>query len=694
MTLTPIQWASKSSLSKSGVVSSERLVNCYLEVNPAGSKSLATVYGDAGLKLWTTISETPIRGMLLFGGTHLFVAAGESLYVVTEDKNAVNIGALGGSGPVSMCANATHVAIATNLGLYAATTSSLALVDANFYTSATYQDGFGIFSLSDSEQIFISGIDDLTTINPLDFTSADTFPDKLRAIISVNRELVALGYDTLEHYYNSGDSYFPFSRTPGGFSETGCISARSVAKKSGVIYWLGNDGAVWAKSGYQGQKISTPGLELKIKALPDVASASGFTYSLNGHDHYALSFSTASFALDITTGLWRERSSFGVGRWRAEGHAYAWGLDLVYDFETGDIYEMDSETYEENGKPLIRIMQSAPIHGAGTRVIMGQLYVDADMGSYIAKSGTDVYATPGSFKWTAPLGVLHAESKCWGAGGGGAAWYQTDGTGDTPQVGPGGGGGAFASAIVDVVPMQEYDLVVGSGGSGGVYVDVYGAVGSDGGDSSFEALAVAAGGKGGAYSPTGAGDGGQAGDCTGDTIHEGGDGSDSDPSNATWGGGGGGGGGSSEDGGDSSSYAGGTGGSSEGGGGGNGMSYDGATPVPSSIGDPAGGGGGGGGSDGAAGALGGSGSDGSHGMVQIKYTAESDPVFSLQYSDDGGRTWSTSRTCSAGKTGEYTKRATWSRLGSFYQRTIRLSISDPCRLAVNAAYADLEACTR
>src|SRR4030042_3917031 len=109
MTLQPIPWATQSTKAQSGVVSCERLVNCYLEVNPANSKSPVTIYGDAGLKLWSTIAETPIRGILLFNGVHLFVAAGASLYVVTEDKAAINIGALPGGGPVSMCANSTHI---------------------------------------------------------------------------------------------------------------------------------------------------------------------------------------------------------------------------------------------------------------------------------------------------------------------------------------------------------------------------------------------------------------------------------------------------------------------------------------------------------------------------------------------------------------------------------------------------------
>lgn len=462
MTLAPIRWAAQSTKSPSPTVSSERLVNCYLDANPAGAKSAVTVYGDAGLKAWTTLAESPIRGMLLFGGVHLFVVAANSLYIVTEDKVAVNIGTIPGSGSVAMCANATHVAIATTVGLYAATTTAIVQVDSNFYTSATYQDGYGIFTLADSEQIYISGLDDMTSINPLDFTSADTFPDKVRCSLSDHRELIVFGRETIEHFYNSGDAYFPFTRTPGAFVETGCAAGGTAAKQANRVFWLGNDRAVWAMAGYQPQRISTPGIEHAIRGLDGIEDATAFTYSLQGHEHYVLNFPRATFVFDITTGLWRERESFGSSRWSAEKYVRAWNLDLVSDKETGDIYELDLDTYDEDGDPLVRTMQSSPIHGAGVRLLMPWLYVDAEMGT-----------------------VQDA---------GGEAW--------------------------------------------------------------------------------------------------------------------------------------------------------------------------------------------------------ADPRFMLSYSDDGGRTWSVERRCSAGKTGEYTKRATWSRLGSFYQRTIRLSLSDPCRLAVNGAYAELEAYTR
>lgn len=67
----------------------------------------------------------------------------------------------------------------------------------------------------------------------------------------------------------------------------------------------------------------------------------------------------------------------------------------------------------------------------------------------------------------------------------------------------------------------------------------------------------------------------------------------------------------------------------------------------------------------------------------------SDPQMMLRYSDDGGRTWSNELWRSLGAIGEYRTRAIWRKLGQFWQRQIRLRITDPVRRFVIAYYMDV-----
>lgn len=65
----------------------------------------------------------------------------------------------------------------------------------------------------------------------------------------------------------------------------------------------------------------------------------------------------------------------------------------------------------------------------------------------------------------------------------------------------------------------------------------------------------------------------------------------------------------------------------------------------------------------------------------------SDPQMMMSYSDDGGRTWVYESWKTMGMIGNYLYRARWTELGSFYQRIIKIRISDPVPRTVISARA-------
>ena len=66
-----------------------------------------------------------------------------------------------------------------------------------------------------------------------------------------------------------------------------------------------------------------------------------------------------------------------------------------------------------------------------------------------------------------------------------------------------------------------------------------------------------------------------------------------------------------------------------------------------------------------------------------------DPQAMLQWSDDGGRTWSNEHWRDMGLIGQYNARTVWNRLGSFRQRFVRLTISDPIKVVIIAANTNI-----
>lgn len=69
----------------------------------------------------------------------------------------------------------------------------------------------------------------------------------------------------------------------------------------------------------------------------------------------------------------------------------------------------------------------------------------------------------------------------------------------------------------------------------------------------------------------------------------------------------------------------------------------------------------------------------------------STPEVMLRWTDDGGRTYSNELWRGLGRSGDYKYRAVWTRLGSFRERSLELSMSDPVRGVTIQAYADIAA---
>jgi len=228
--------------------------------------------------------------------------------------------------------------------------------------------------------------------------------------------------------------------------------------------------------------------------------------------------------------------------------------------------------------------------------------------SAFGSSGDDLFLAAGTYSWIASTTTVNC--KCIGGGGGGTKGSEGNGGGT------GGGGGEFAQeSTLAVTPGQLYTVVVGAGGSPGVW-NVGGGAGTG---SSFagDSVTVAAdfGNGGGANGNTG----GAGGSGSTNTTHHSGGAGGNDSGNFNSGAGGGGSGGTSSAG-NAGANAGtgapGAGGAAVTGGGGGGTGGDNG-PSDGNPGNDPGGGGGGGWANNSNKTLGAAGAPGS---VELVYT--------------------------------------------------------------------------
>jgi hypothetical protein len=342
------------------------MVNLFPEVIPEGGKEPAFLNRAPGLKFLATIGNGPVRGLWVLKAdpTRAFVVSGNQFFEINSSYTATLRGTVGGTGPVSMVDNGTQIFIAANPNGYIFNTSTnvfAQITDPDFPGAVTvaYLDGYFIFNPPNSQRFYLTALLDGTSVDPLDFASAEGSSDGLVALIVDHRELWLFGTDSIEVWYDAGLSDFPFVRIQGAFNELGCAAPYSVAKLDNGLFWLGSDargkGIVYRAEGYTGKRMSTHAVEWQIQQYGDISDAIGYTYQQDGHAFYVLIFPSANttWVFDVATQAWHERAGFVNGdftRHRSNCQMAYNNEVIVGDYQNGNIYSFDLDVYADNGQ--------------------------------------------------------------------------------------------------------------------------------------------------------------------------------------------------------------------------------------------------------------------------------------------------------------------------------------------------------
>lgn len=341
-----------------------RMVNLYPEATPENGKTAGFLLRAPGLRLLATLGGGPVRGLWQFGA-YGYAVSGNTLYRVDAAWTATVLGTVSGSGPVSMSDNGTQLFVACNPRsyIYNASTGAFAeITDPDFPGAVTvgYLDGYFVFNEPNSQRVWVTSLLDGTSVDPLDFASAEGATDGLVALIIDHREAWLFGTNSVEVWYDSGAALFPLERIQGAFNEIGCAAPYSVAKMDNGLFWLGSDargnGMVYRANGYTGQRISTHAIEFAIQGYATISDAIGYTYQQDGHSFYVLSFPTgnATWVYDVATGGWHERARLENGlfyRHASNCQMNYNGEIVVGDYGNGNLYAFDLDVYADNGQP-------------------------------------------------------------------------------------------------------------------------------------------------------------------------------------------------------------------------------------------------------------------------------------------------------------------------------------------------------
>lgn len=371
--------------SRSIPMSAQRLVNYYYEPPPEGGKSPEMLIGTPGLPLFLDLGSDRIWGMYGFG-SYLYVVSGNNAYAIDQFGGANNLGSIGTvSDVVLITDNGTNVIITKEEGdSWLATPTTLAQITDAQYQSASscaVLNFYAVFTKLNSSQFFISALNDASSYDALDFATAEQNPDNLVRVITTDGELWFFGQKTIE-IWRPKDSGFPFRNLENSTIQRGCAAKRAVAQEDNTVFWLGDDRIIYRADGYRPKRISTHAIEKLIEDMTTISDAEAFVYTQEGHKFLVVTFPTelVTICYDIATGYWHQRQSFNKGRWRATGHAFIFDKNLVGDFETGKIYELDLDYYTENGDTIEGVCTLPVVFNDDKRIIHSSLKVDFDGG--------------------------------------------------------------------------------------------------------------------------------------------------------------------------------------------------------------------------------------------------------------------------------------------------------------------------
>jgi hypothetical protein len=411
----------------------QETVNMFLEVDPSEENKL-TLYRVDGKKDFIELPKSPIYNMAEFRGA-LYVVAGDSIYKIIETVSGYSYSLIGvadltlnvtiaANNAGQLCFNSSYTQKAYVLDTNTDTLTQI--TDPAFYGSprVDYLDGYGVFVKPNSQQFYISALNDFSTFDALDFASDEADPDNLVTFIVDHRELILFGERVSTVWFNSGDATFPLSRREGAEMEVGCAAALSVAKLDNTVFFLGRNaygqGLVYRLNQYVPQIVSNRGIEQLINTFDRIDDAIAYAYQKNGHSFYVLTFPTANKTLVYDASIqdvdmaWAVRETYQLGRDRAACHAFAFNKHLVGDYSSGKIFELDEDTHLDGGLPIVWSRTTAHIVSDYKRIRHKEVVLNFQTGVGL-EDGTDpliylTYSDDGGHSYITPreasLGVI------------------------------------------------------------------------------------------------------------------------------------------------------------------------------------------------------------------------------------------------------------------------------------------------
>ena len=403
--MTAIPIAFQTNTGKYNFEGEAQLINCYAEQRGNDAKAPMSVLPSEGLVEFSDTGAVNCRGMIYMPDLDcIYTVQNSSVYKIVEAGTDTLIGTVPGTDQVQMSRNqnvAPEVVIQTAAGILVLQSDAVSYFvssDVSGAISADFIGGYHAYLLADRTW-FISGIDDATSIDALDFAAFEQKAGMGVRIQGDRGEVFGFCDTYSEVWRDTGNADFPFE--PLEFIQRGLKAKNGVVSLDNTLIFPGDDGIFYKLNGYTPQRVSTHAIERTLQADTGAANLVGFGWSREGHAFANFSGTDWSRCYDAATGVWHSRETYNQDRWRARHAVRAWGKTIVGDSITGKLFYLDEDTFTEDGGTMVWGVDFPPMHAFPQGGTVDAVHFDLATG-YGTVSGQGV--DPKVMLWTSTDG--------------------------------------------------------------------------------------------------------------------------------------------------------------------------------------------------------------------------------------------------------------------------------------------------
>lgn len=359
----------------------QKCINMY-PTNPGpNGQGTTPLIRTAGLLQLLDLGGTEIRKVITVND-NVYVASNEKIYKLTvndvsKSASATHIGSIATTtGMLGITYNSTHLMIVDGSSkgyIYNFDTEEfIEIPDSDFVggVNVIFLDQYFIANRPDTATLAASALNDPSTWDATDVTTAERNPDKLVTLELQKGEVWAFGSKSIQIYDDTAEpAGFPFSVLPAAGLDVGCIAPQSVVNVNNVLVWLDSRGFVVQSdnstflrnnsSGYIAKPISTDAMHAEFSTYSRMDDAIAMQYSDRGHLMYQITFPTEgkTWVFDMGVGAWHQRVYLHPGNRVETSHLIQYcdsfkTITIGGGIYSGKIYIMSHDYFTDDGEPI------------------------------------------------------------------------------------------------------------------------------------------------------------------------------------------------------------------------------------------------------------------------------------------------------------------------------------------------------